>query len=101
MIWENGRLFGGNSSRLVISSALLFMFSAFRLTRSSMVLPAVLFSALRCMLWDSCMRIWGSMERSSSTVNDPGTGFTRMILACYVLSPISVSGIIIAIDNTQ
>lgn len=41
------------------------------------------------------------MERSSSTVNDAGTGFTRMILACYVLSLIPVSGIIIAIDNIQ
>lgn len=41
------------------------------------------------------------MESSSSTVNDAGTGFTRMILACYVLSLIPVSGIIIAIDNIQ
>lgn len=61
------------------------MLGASRLTGSSMVLPVVLFSALRCMAWDSCMRSEHLREIIPLKIDENGID-SGAALACFTLS---------------
>ena len=57
----------------MILSADLFMLGAFRLTRSSIVLPDGMFFKLRCIVLDSCLFYLGFMEMVIVRVSDTST----------------------------
>lgn len=54
-----------------------------------MVLPVVLFSALRCMAWDFCMHFGDLLEIIFWRIDKSNTE-SDVALACFMLSPFTV-----------
>lgn len=62
----------------MILSEALFILSAFRLTSPPMVLPVVMLSALRCMVWDSLMGVRGKWMCFPPVAKDLDVGCYRL-----------------------